>query len=381
MTGSPSLLVTTTAGNFFAGVLLALFRNLQGPLAEHLGTTEGRFHRLRTAFAALLVPLMLVSGLLLDKWGPQPLLLGGPLLAALGVMALEPSRGERSALVGVLLTAVGAAAVAVSSLVLLPRAFYPNNATASAMLGCVFLALGALLTPALMSSLTRAVGFRRGLLVLALFCLTPAVCGMNVPAKDFGAPPAAGDSWAALHNVGLWAAMGVMLFYQPLEEALGRVTAGSLKELHVSERGTLLWVGLFWLTFVGTRFVTGLVIRPGAEGWVAFLGVVLAAVMFGNLMGNDRPAGRGIGFAFTAICLAPVFPAVLGLVLCSFPSAPGAACGTLLAGASLGALVLPSLLHPASERHSARVAMRLALGFTLVLILVSLLLALVPPGR
>jgi fucose permease len=265
-------------------------------------------------------------------------------------------------------------------LVLLPRAFYPENAAASTNLGCVFLALGALLTPNLMAGLTRAVGFRRGLLVLALLCLTPAVCGMNVPARDFGAPPT-GDPGEVIHSVGLWVAAGFLLFYQPLEEALGRVTRGSLKELNVSERLTALWLGLFWLTFLGTRLLTGWVIRPGVEGWLVFLLVILAAVMFGNLMGNDRPAGRGIGFAFTALCLAPVFPTVLGLALRAFPRAPGVACGTLMAGGSLGALLLPSLVHPASERHGPRTAMRLALAITLVLIGLALLLALVPPGR
>src|SRR5437764_6040698 len=160
MIGSTSLLITTLSSAFFAGVLLELLRNLAGPLAEHLGTTEGRIQRLRAAFSLLLVPMMLVTGLLIDKWGLQPVLIGGSLLAGLGITALEPSRTDRSALPGVLLTAAAAAALTTASLVLMPRAFAPRNVTAAANLGCVVLALGVLLTPGLMNWLTRHCVFR-----------------------------------------------------------------------------------------------------------------------------------------------------------------------------------------------------------------------------
>src|SRR5262249_4614057 len=152
--------------------------------AEHLGTTEGRIQRLRAAFSLLLVPMMLVAGLLIDKWGLQPVLIGGSLLAGLGITALEPSRTDRSALPGVLLSAAGAAALPTTSLVLLPRAFAPRNVTAAANLGCIFLALGVLLTPGLMGWLTRRCGFRRGLILLALACLTPAACGLVLAGSE-----------------------------------------------------------------------------------------------------------------------------------------------------------------------------------------------------
>jgi hypothetical protein len=77
-----------------------------------------------------------------------------------------------------------------------------------------------------------------------------------------------------------------------------------------------------------------------------------------------------------AVCLAPILPALLALVLRLFPGDAGAACGVVFAVGTAGSAVLPSLLNPASERHAPRTAMRLALGFTLPLAAVALVLAL-----
>jgi fucose permease len=377
MTGSTSLLITTLSSAFFAGVLLELLRNLAGPLAEHLGTTDGRIQRLRAAFSLFLIPMMLVTGLLIDKWGLQPVLIGGSLLAGLGITSLEPSRTNRSALPGVLLTAAAAAALTTASLVLMPRAFAPTNVTAAANLGCIALALGVLLTPGLMNWLTRHCGFRRGLLLLALAGLIPAACGLVLAGSELETAHAAAGSVSILRHPALWLAAGILFLYQPLQEALGGLARRSLKELHVPERSITLWVGGLWLAFLAARLLTGLVIRPGYEAWLVLFLIMLAGVTLGNLIGNDRPTGGGLALLLMAACLAPVFPTVLGLVLRTFPGEAGSACGVLMAADTLGVLVFPSLVHPASERHGPRMAMRLALGFTLVLVCVALVLALV----
>jgi fucose permease len=150
----------------------------------------------------------------------------------------------------------------------------------------------------------------------------------------------------------------------------------NLKELHVPERQITLWVGGLWLAFLGARLLTGLVIRPGYEAWLVLFLIMLAGVTLGNLIGNDRPTAAGWALLLTAACLAPVFPTVLGLVLRTFPGDPGTACGALMAANTLGVLLVPSLLHPASERHGPRTAMRLSLGFTLVLVGIAVVLAL-----
>jgi fucose permease len=377
MTGSNALLIATLSSAFFAGVLLGLLRNLKAALAEHLGTTERRVQRLRAVFSLLLVPMMLVSGLLIDKWGLQPVLIAGSLLAGLGISALEPIHGDRPALPGVLLAAAGAAALAVAGLVLMPRAYAPRNVTAAVNLGCVAFALGVLLTPGLMGWLTRRGGFRRALVMLALACLTPAACLMFVAPNELDSPQAVGDLGGVLHYPGLWLAALVLLLYQPVEEALSGLMRRGLKELQLPEHRVSLWAGLLWLSFLGSRLLTGLVVGTGYEVWLVLFAVALAAVTLGNLIGNYRPVSGGLSLMLAAACLAPVFPTTLGLVLGSFPHDQGVACGLVMAGSSLGVLVFPSLIHPASDRHGPRTAMWLALHFTLLLLGAALVLAVV----
>jgi hypothetical protein len=103
---------------------------------------------------------------------------------------------------------------------------------------------------------------------------------------------------------------------------------------------------------------------------------MFAGVCLGNLIGTYRAVAGGLTLVLIAVSLAPLLPTVLGLVLRSYPEEAGSACGLLMAAGTAGVLI-PSLLHPASERHGPRTAMRLSLGFTLVLIGLGLVLVLV----
>jgi len=76
----------------------------------------------------------------------------------------------------------------------------------------------------------------------------------------------------------------------------------------------------------------------------------LTTVCLGNLVGNYGRTGGGLGLLLLGVCLAPIFPALLGLLLRLFPGDAGTACGIVFGVATAGNAVLPSLLSPASER-------------------------------
>src|ERR1700676_3765491 len=93
--------------------------------------------------------MMLVSGLLIDKWGPQTVLVLGTLLTALGIASLEFTRTYRHVLPALLGLAAAGAGVSTASAVLMPAAFFPHRQVASTNLGFVACTLGLLLAPAL----------------------------------------------------------------------------------------------------------------------------------------------------------------------------------------------------------------------------------------
>src|SRR5262249_22326134 len=81
MNDSYLLIATVSACAWLAGAIFALPGAVTVSLGQHLHLPEGRGRVLHTLFLLLLVPMMLVSGLLIDKWGVQTLLLIGTLLA------------------------------------------------------------------------------------------------------------------------------------------------------------------------------------------------------------------------------------------------------------------------------------------------------------
>jgi fucose permease len=376
MNGSTPLIVAALSSLFFAGTLLALLRSVQGPLTRHLETTAPQTARLGTVFTVFLVPMMLVAGLLVDKWGAQAVLIVGASAAALGLSALARSATPWAAVTGVLLLAGGTAGLTVAGFTVLPQALYPRSAVASASVGSSCFALGVLLAPIVGGRFERGWGFRTGLLCLALVCLTPAVFAAAISSGELANPQPAADRGSLLHHPGLWCAALAMLLYQPLEEALGSWFSGYLKDVGVPEQTATVWLGLCWVVFLGMRLLSGAAIRPGFEPWWILLLALTTAVCLGNLVGSYRPTGSGLGLLLLAACIAPVFPALIGLVLRWFPADAGSACGFVFAVGTAGRVVVPSLLSPSSTRHAPRTAMWLSRGFTLPLAAAGLVLAL-----
>jgi hypothetical protein len=267
--------------------------------------------------------------------------------------------------------------VALAGVVLLPRAFYAANEFASASLGAVFFTLGAVAARPLVRWLQAHAGFRGALLYLALMTLAPAGFGMALPPGELAAVlPAANGAPVVMHHPALWFAAATLFFYRPIEQATRIWPAGYLKEVGASERGALLWLCGFWAALLGMRLLTGSLFRPGHDGWwlLAFSG--LTAVTLGNLLGIFRQAPRGLGLILVGLCLAPVLPALIALMLRTFPREPGSAFGLVFAFGAAGSALVPWLLSPASERHAPRAAIGLSLGFSLALTGTALVLAL-----
>src|SRR5690349_24382992 len=102
MTGNHLLLTATIIAAFVAGLVLRLPSCLTECLAPHLGVAEARTRFLRIFFQLLLVPMMVGSGLLIDKWGAQTVLVIGALLTAIAIASIEFTRLYRHVLPAIL---------------------------------------------------------------------------------------------------------------------------------------------------------------------------------------------------------------------------------------------------------------------------------------
>ncbi|HJT75862.1 MAG TPA: MFS transporter, partial [Gemmataceae bacterium] len=174
MAGLSPLAAVAIAGAFVFGMLLTLLGSIKLALAKRLGIGEGRVGGLLAALNLALIPMMLLSGFLLDRVGARGVMALGSLLAALALFSLSLRKTYGWALVSVLVAGLGGACLSSSSMVLMQPAFFPSapeQEAAALNLGNVFFGLGCLMTPTLADLLLRTVRFRWTLGVLALVCL------------------------------------------------------------------------------------------------------------------------------------------------------------------------------------------------------------------
>jgi fucose permease len=363
------------------GMVLALLGSVKPALAKRLGVEEGRVGGLLAALNLALIPMLVVSGILVDQLGVRPLIIAGSLVTGLGVVMLAVSRTYRACLYALLLTAAGGACLNTGAVKLMPAAFFEASPAASLNLGMVFFGLGALVAPALADLLLRRVGLRHTLGIVAALCLVPALSATLTAGSAFPKNGAA-ELGSVLQNPILWLTGLVFLLYTPLEGALGTWTPTYLCELGYRERGATWLLSGFWLTFMAGRLAMSILqksVLPEAwELWTILILALAAAVILGNLAGTHSRSNAAWGVLMLGALLGPIFPTLVGFLFDQeFARQERAtAYGAMFAVGSAGSLFLAPLFGAYARRHSVRAALRIPTLGALVLAGATLLVAL-----
>ncbi len=387
MGGLSSLaVVTCTAASVF-GMLLALLGSLKLKLAERLEIGEGRVGGLLAALNLALIPMMLASGLLIDTFGVRLVLIVGSLLSAIAVFSLALRRNYVAALGCVLFLGAGAACLSTASVVLMPRAFGfgADRLAASLNLGYVFVALGALMTPALTDLLLRTLDFRKTLAVLALICLVPAATASLLSLGEGTEPPQKGELVDVLTNLPILLTALAFLFYAPLEFGISTWGTTYLTVDQGYGESRAAWVmSFYWLAFLVGRVLATLLFQSHRvdTAWAAgvvFLLAVAAAAMIGNLAGAGRPRSAAWGLILLGFSLGPIFPTMVAYALHTpeAEKANGTAYGAVFAIGSAGSALMAPLLGYLMHGQSVMRALRMLSLVTLLLVVVALAMVVV----
>jgi MFS family permease len=321
-----------------------------------------------------------LSGLIVDYWGARGILIAGSLLAGLALFGLSLSRDAWMTGLSLAMTAAGASALSVSSIALMPRAFFGGNA-ASANLGLVFVPLAALITGSLTPLILGRLEIRRALSLLALVCLVPAFVVTMTPSAAFPQAPDGSESTHALGDPVLWLLSLAFLLYGLIEGALGSWASSYLKQLGFSERRAGLLVSGFWLIFIASRLVAAFMeysLVPNGDSWIVIFLAGLAAVAVGGLAGTRDGNHAILWLMLTGVALGPIFPNLIGILYRHFAEGEiGTAYGAMFLLGGAGSLLLPPLMSGYARRTSIRTALRLPTVISLVLAGGSLVIALV----
>jgi fucose permease len=376
MAGFTSLTALTIAAAVAFGVVLTLLGSIKLALAKRLGIGEAQVGGLLSALNLALIPMMLVSGFLIDRWGARHVLLAGAVLAAVGLFSLTFRPTYSWALLCILVVGLGGACLSTGSMVLMPEAFFPrslgevpNRESAALNLGNVFFGLGCLITPTLADLLLRTVRFRWTLGLLALLCLLPGALALVAAVP---VPKPAGDLGTVLVHPLVWLAGLVFFLYGPVEFAIGTWATTYLTNQGYRETRAAWLLSGFWLCFFAARLALAYleandVLPRQNEPWVILFMALLAAVALGNLAGAASKGNAGLGLLVLGAFLGPIFPTLIGIVfqVPALRDHQGTAYGLVFAIGSVGSLIMAPIVGASARRttvqHSFRILMLLAL--------------------
>jgi fucose permease len=390
MAGFTSLTALTIAAAVAFGLVLTLLGSIKLALAKRLAISEAQVGGLLSALNLALIPMMLLSGFLIDSWGPRHVLIAGSVLTAVGLFSLTYRPTYTWALLCILVVGLGGACLSTGSMVLMPEAFFPrahgevaNRESAALNLGNVFFGLGCLIMPALADLLLRTVQFRWTLGLLALLCLMPAVLALF--AGPIPAPRPAGDLGTVLTNPLVWLAGLVFFLYGPVEFAMGTWATTYLTNQGFRETRAAWLLSSFWLCFFAARLVLAYVeandlLPRRNEAWVILVMALLSAVALGHLAGAATRPSAAVGLLVLGAFLGPIFPTLVGVVFADprLRDHQGTAYGLVFAVGSVGSLIMAPIIGASARRTSVQYSFRILMLLALMLGAAALILGLVP---
>jgi fucose permease len=401
---------------FLVGIYLAFVLAIRRPLSAHLGVEE-RSLRVGQYVYAGMVPMMLLSGSLIDHWGDKQMLFVGLLLSAAGFAALALCRTPRSVIIPLLIVGAAGAWVIIATTLMLPGVFFPSHSvqapavsaagilagtigqgaivqstllaragelaprfetpTAALNFGFVFVALGTLLAPWLFDTFSRRYSFKQVLLTAGLLCLLPAAFVGLMPADVFPRTHPEADFDRLLTNPRTWIAAAILVLYLPLERSLATWVDRYLRELHYDDTQIPRFLIAFWILFVAARLLSTFIVQPGFEMWFVFLLVVAAAATLGNLVGYAGSSRGGRGLLLIGACFGPILPTVLSVFLVTFPHAPATMLGLVFGLGFLSNAIFQPALVAFARNHSIRATVKIPMVMALLLAAPTMMLALV----
>ena len=373
------LIAATISVALIIGYLSTLLDGIRPALARRFDQPEKDLPRFSRWLHLAWVPLMPVTGWMIDSWGVHGVLFSGSLVLSFGVAWLGVATRPSNLLFGILAIAWGGAALTLTGLRLMPEAFPLGRAPtpeSSLCVGFVFIAAAALLTQALYPPLIQRAGYRNTLLVSALLCLTPACISSFLDPIIFPtalAEPGLGD---ALLDPRLWLLTLLIFFWFPLEHSLDVWPRPFLSEIGYSAGAVTTLIVGFWFWFLAVRLAMGWVFTQGFEIWIIYILALIPPMVLGNLVGAYARSSGYFGFWIIGACYGPLLPAFLGMTM-SFFDKRCFILGIMLTIDSLVALIVRPAFENYLRGHTARQAMRVPLIFGLLLSAVILVLALI----
>ncbi len=335
-------LITTTC--YVAFVVLGVCGTLLGPMFQSLTqrfnmplADGGIFTALQFAGVA---SANLIGGRLVDRLNARYLLCGGALVMGSGLILIGIAPVLPVALLGALFLGMGYGTLDVSSNVSIAL-LNPDRAGAALNTLNMYYGVGAIVGPQVVNVALGLHNFTLAFYATAVTALALVVpfsmISLHVPTGDGSRPPAK-INWITLLPFGL-----LLFTYVGAEVGYSSWIFTQLTHVVLStEAVAALATSAFWAGLTLGRVAASLLLRRLTdEQMLVFSILVLGAGVVLLLLAPTATMVAVISSFIVGAGCAPVFPLIVAMINNTYPEARGTASGTLMAGGTIGASVLP----------------------------------------
>lgn len=344
-----------------AGMCHALLGSVKVPLAEKMKIDEARVGGLVSVFGFTLIPMVVAFGFLVDLIGRQAVLGGGFVLVIVSMSLLWRVTEYRVALLAVLILGTGWSALVNVLNVTSPPAFLRLDEIATRMsyamnMGDFIFGMGAFITPILVAVMIRKVGFERFFVILAAVCVIPLVLGFGVD-WDRLDPPGLDTAPISdlLQDVTVWLCCLAFFCHVPIEAATATWATTLMRDREIPDGTASTLLSVFWLTFMGSRLVTALMLPPGNDTTLIIVMAVLCIAFTIGIAFSRSGRMTCIMVVMAGLILGPIFPTLIAVLLTSVDqSLHGRAVGMFFCIGGIGWTVIPILIGAYAKKTNVQ---------------------------
>ncbi len=280
-------------------------------------------------------------------------ILGGHILAALGLGAFAFCHSLRTALPALLLSGFGLGEIIASTNILAGRRWPAHTGSMLSLLN-LFWSLGAVSTGILAGALLPHFGWRQPTGALAALFLLVGIGGLvfravppPVAVANGTATPSSDVEGEAPARPLILRYGGLLFLYGGLETCLTAwLTTFALRFAGGALLGGQSGFVVLWIALTVGRAVASAAMRRWPEATIQRLSLGLCLLLIGALAICGSAASLSVVCILLGLALAPVFPSSFGLLLRHRP--PAQLAGALLAVSGLGAALFPWLMGSVS---------------------------------
>ena len=338
---------------------------LNGEIARSFGASLVMLGQLPMVLMAGFIAGVGVAGRAADRFGKLPLVVGGDLGIAAGVLLFATSGDFPTALAANFVVGFGGGLSETSSLALVSDLYEDARRTSMANLSQAMFSFGAVTSPLVVGwMLESGVEWRAGYLCVGALCVAgallsgvAAIRGIEA-ARPVRLPPSSTRRGRSFRVGALpWLAVGAALY---VGAEIGQSTWLSLlleRELHAAPAVAAAGLSMLWLGLGVGRLAGGFAARR-LRDLTLLRGALVLATAFEVALVLAPGATTALAAAFgLGVCFGPVFPTLVSAATSARPERSGSIMAIVVACGALGGAVFPASIGWVADQAGLRPAL------------------------